>query len=67
MQACGYRAVVDGARSDDSGRASEGMSLRRENGTNVLVGICDRDEGRGLRFALRRFCDGWSLHQEVSR
>jgi hypothetical protein len=67
MQACGYRAVVDGARSDDSGRASKGMSLSREKGTTVLVGMCDQDEGRGLRFALRGFRDERSPHHEVSR
>jgi hypothetical protein len=67
MQACGYRAVADGARSDDVARAFEGMSLSRENGTTVLVGICDRDEGRGLRFALGRYRDRRSPHREVSR
>jgi hypothetical protein len=67
MQACCYPFVVDGARSDDIGRAFEGMNLSHEDGTTVLVGICDRDEGRCLRFPLRRFRDERSPHHEVSR
>jgi hypothetical protein len=50
-----YRVVVDGELSDDIGRAFEGMSLSRENGTTVLVGTM-RDQAQ-LQALLQRISD----------
>jgi hypothetical protein len=55
MPACDYRVVVDGELSDDIGRAFEGMSLSRENGTTVLVGTM-RDQAQ-LQAVLQRISD----------
>jgi hypothetical protein len=55
MPACDYRVVVDGELSDDIGRAFEGMSLSRENGTTVLVGTM-RDQAQ-LQAILQRISD----------
>jgi hypothetical protein len=55
MPARDYRVVVDGELSDDIGRAFEGMSLSRENGTTVLVGaMCDQAQ---LQALLQRISD----------
>jgi hypothetical protein len=44
-----YRLVVEGELSDQAGRAFEGMTLTREDGTTVLVGrIRDQAELQGL-------------------
>jgi hypothetical protein len=55
MPARDYRVVVDGELSDDIGRAFEGMSLSRENGTTVLVGAM-RDQAQ-LQALLQRISD----------
>jgi hypothetical protein len=44
-----YRLVVEGELSDQAGRAFEGMTLTREEGTTVLVGrVRDQAELQGL-------------------
>jgi hypothetical protein len=49
MQTCHYRVVVDGELSDDIGRAFQGMSLSRDDGKTVLVGIMrDQAELQGV-------------------
>jgi hypothetical protein len=49
-----YRLTVEGELSDRLSPAFEGMALKRENGTTVLVGpVRDQAELQGL---LQRLC-----------
>jgi hypothetical protein len=44
-----YRLTLKGELSDQAGRAFEGMTLTREDGTTVLVGrVRDQSELQGL-------------------
>ena len=49
MPGRGYRLTLEGELSDQAAVAFEGMELRRENGTTVLVGfVRDQAELQGL-------------------
>ena len=49
MPGRGYRLTLEGELSDQAAVAFEGMELRRENGTTVLVGfVRDQAELHGL-------------------
>ena len=55
MAPSAYRLVVQGELSDRVSQAFTGMSLRREGGTTVLVGLV-RDQAE-LQSLLRRVSD----------
>jgi hypothetical protein len=49
MKRRAYRLTVEGELSDETGRAFEGMTLVREHGNSVLVGVVqDQAQLQGL-------------------
>ena len=55
MRSRTYRLEAEGELSDELGRLFEGMSLRRDHGNTVLMGVVrDQAELHGL---LQRFAD----------